>query len=347
MWLGRGWVCMPTIKDVARIANLSVTTASRALNNHSDVAPATRAHVVQVAESLGYHPNHAARSLQGTRTDTIGLIIPRLVHRYVDSFWLEFIGGAGTTCVDADLDLLISAGDDLSAEHAHYQRLVRGRRVDGMILCDIRVRDPRVSFLQAHATPFVTFGRTLGGDDYNWVDVDGADGVRIAVEYLHALGHRRILFLGTGRDYSFSHFRFEGYQTGLAQAGIPYDPALVVQDLGVGDDLRAPLTRVTALPNPPTAVIACADFLAAGALNVLRGLGMAVPEHMSLLAFDDTLLTQHAEPPITCLRQDNHQIGVAVATLLIRRLRDPESAPEHTLLRPELIVRQSTAPPRI
>jgi LacI family transcriptional regulator len=336
---------MPTIKDVARVANLSVTTASRALNNHSDVAPATRARVVKVAENLGYHPNHAARSLQGTRTDTIGLIIPRLVHRYVDSFWLEFIGGAGTTCVDAGLDLLLSSGDDLSAEHPHYQRLIRSRRVDGMILCDIRVRDPRVSFLQTHTPPFVTFGRTLGDDGYSWVDVDGAAGVHLAVEHLHGLGHRRILFLGTGREYSFSHFRLEGYQSGLARVGIAYDPALVAQDLGVGDDLIAPLVRVMALANPPTAVIACADFLAAGALNALRGLGLTVPADISLLAFDDTLVTQHADPPITCLRQDNHQIGVAVATLLIRRLRDPQSPPEHTLLGPELIVRQSTAPP--
>jgi len=291
---------MATIKDVARLANLSVTTASRALNNHSDVAPTTRAHVVRVAESLGYHPNHAARSLQGTRTDTIGLVIPRLVHRYVDSFWLEFIGGAGMTCADADLDLLLSSGDDLSAEHAHYQRLIRSRRVDGMILCDVRVRDPRVTFLQTHAAPFVTFGRTLGDDDYSWVDVDGAAGIQLAVEHLHGLGHQRILFLGTGREYSFSHCRFEGYQTGLAHAGIAYDPDLVVQDLGVGDDLYAPLSRAASLPNPPTAVIACADFLAAGTLNVLRGIGTAVPDHMSLLAFDDTLLTQHAEPPITC-----------------------------------------------
>jgi LacI family transcriptional regulator len=165
------------------------------------------------------------------------------------------------------------------------------------------------------------------------------------VEHLNALGHRRILFLGTGRDYSFSHFRFEGYQTGLAQVGVAYDPALVVQDLGVGDDLLAPLARVMALANPPTAVIACADFLAAGTLNTLRGLGMTVPTDLSLLAFDDTLVTQHADPPITSLRQDNHEIGVAVATLLIRRLRDPQSPPEHALLRPELIIRQSTAAP--
>lgn len=337
---------MPTIKDVARAANLSVTTASRALNNHDDVAHETRARVNQIAKSLGYHPNHAARSLQGTRTNTIGLVIPRLVHRYVDSFWLEFIGGASAACVDAGLDLLLSSGDDLSAEHAHYQRLVRTRRVDGVILCDIRVRDPRVTFLRAHAAPFVTFGRTLGDDNFSWVDVDGAAGVRLAVDHLLSLGHRRIAFLGTERNYSFSHFRFEGYQNGLLHGGISLDADLVVHDLGVGADLATPLSRMLALAAPPTAIVACADFLASGALTTLRRLGLSLPEDMSLIAFDDTLITQHAEPPITSLRQDNHAIGAAVASRLIQHLREPDSIPEHTLLRPVLVPRHSTSAPR-
>ncbi|MGH2389750.1 MAG: LacI family DNA-binding transcriptional regulator, partial [Chloroflexota bacterium] len=129
---------MTTIKDVARAAGLSVTTASRALNNHDDVAAATRARVVRVASELGYHPNHIARSLQGMRVNTVGLVIPQLVHRYVDSFWLEFIAGVTSTCGDAEFDLVLCTGKDLPAEHAHYQRLVSSRRVDGVIVCDIR-----------------------------------------------------------------------------------------------------------------------------------------------------------------------------------------------------------------
>ncbi len=336
---------MATIKDVARVAGLSVTTVSRALNNYDDVAERTRARVVQVAEQLGYHPNHAARSLQGTRTETIGLVIPRLVHRYLDSFWLEFIGGASATCADAGFDLLLSTGDDLHAEHAHYQRLVRTRRVDGVILCDIRVRDPRVSFLQTSNSPFVAFGRTLSDDGYSWVDVDGASGVQDAVVYLLGLGHRRIAFLGTERDFSFTHFRHEGYLAGLLHANMPYDDDLVVQDLNVGCELDEPLARLLALPSPPTALIACADFLASAALRALRRRGVRVPEQMSVVAFDDTLVTQHADPPLTCLRQDNHAIGTSVAAMLIQRLQPTGIAPLHALIRPELIVRRSTAAP--
>src|SRR5581483_8291513 len=118
-------------------------------------------------------------------------------------------------------------------------------------LCDIRVRDPRISFLRASAAPFVAFGRALGADDYSWVDVDGAAGVREAVEHLLGLGHRRIAFLGTHRDFSFSHCRYEGYLEALLAARLPHDDALVAQDLDVESDIDALVARLITLPEPP------------------------------------------------------------------------------------------------
>ena len=340
---------MSTIKDVAREAQLSITTASRALNGHGDVAEATRAHVRRVAAQLGYHPNHTARSLQGTRTNTIGLVIPQLLHQRLDSFWLEFIGGASSACTAARLDLLLTTGHDLAAELGHYQRLVRSRRVDGAIVCDVRVRDPRISFLRQSEAPFVAFGRTLGDGEVAWLDVDGAAGVRRAVEHLVALGHRRIAYLGTHRAFSFSHFRYEGYLDALLAADLPYDEALVLHGLDQVSDLATPLARLVALANPPTALLACADFLALSALRALRELGCAVPDQISLVAFDDTPITQHADPPLTSIRQDNYAIGARLVELLVQQLAgevDRSQPLPHELVQPLLIPRQSTAPPR-
>jgi len=146
---------MPTLKDVAREAGLSVTTVSRALNNHFDVAETTREHVVRVAAELGYHPNQSARSLQGTRANALGLVIQTLVHRYLDSFWLEFIGGVTSVCGEESFDLLLCAGKDLRDEYTQYQRLVNSRRLDGVIVCDVRVRDPRIT-LPHPSTPRVS-----------------------------------------------------------------------------------------------------------------------------------------------------------------------------------------------
>jgi LacI family transcriptional regulator len=334
---------MITLKDVARQAGLSVTTVSRALNDFDDVAVETREHVVRVASELGYHPNHIARSLQGTRAYAVGLVIPQLVHRYVDSFWLEFIAGVTSTCGDAGLDLVLCIGKDLHAENAHYQRLVRSHRVDGVILCDARVRDQRISFLRQSQAPFVAFGRVLGHDDFSWVDVDGTTGVRTAVDHLLSLGHRRIGYLGTPRAFSFTHFRHEGYVDALFAAGLDYDERLVVEDLDVASDLEKSVTKLLTLPDPPTALIACADFLAAGALRVARSLGKRIPEDLSIVAFDDTLVTQHTEPPMTSVSQDNELIGSRVAAVLIQQLQGAGQPPSHELIQPSLVLRRSTA----
>ena len=334
---------MVTLKELAHAAGLSVTTVSRALNNYDDVAEDTRVRVVRLASELGYHPNHIARSLQGTRVNALGLVIPQLVHRHVDTFWLEFIAGVTARCSDAGFDLVLCTGEDLHAEHVHYQRLVHTRRVDGVILCDVRVRDQRITFLRQNQAPFVAFGRVLGLDDFSWVDVDGTTGVRSAVEHLLQLGHRRIGYLGTPRAFSFTHFRHEGYFEALSAAGIGNDDRLVVEDLDALSDLQAIIQHLLALPEPPTALIACADFLAAGVLRVLRNLGITVPDDLSLIAFDDTPATQYTEPPLTAIRQNNYMIGNRIASVLIQQLQQEGQPPCHELIQPSLVVRQSTA----
>ncbi|MGH2345143.1 MAG: substrate-binding domain-containing protein, partial [Chloroflexota bacterium] len=122
---------------------------------------------------------------------------------------------------------------------------------------------------------------------------------------------------------------------------------IVFEDLDVLSDLFEPMRQLISLREPPTALIACADFLAACALRALRGLGLMVPEDMSLVAFDDTLVTQHTEPPLTSIRQDNQMIGSRVAAVLIQQLRGDGHPPIHELVPPSFIVRQSTAAPRI
>jgi LacI family transcriptional regulator len=207
------------------------------------------------------------------------------------------------------------------------------------------VRDPRISMLSQAKARYVGLGRVLGQDDFWWVDVDGTSGVRVAVEHLLALGHRRVGFLGTPRDFSFSHFRHEGYLQALLAAEIVYDSRLVIEDLEVSSDLSAPIQELLALDQPPTALVACADFLAVGALRVARALGVNVPRNLSLIAFDDTLLTQQSDPPLTCIRQDNQLLGTRIATLLLEQLQHDTLQPSHELLQPLLVVRSSTAPP--
>ncbi len=332
---------MSTLKDLAREIGLSVTTVSRGLNDYSDVSKATKARIAEAARRLDYHPNITARSLQNSRANAIGLVIPRVLHRTYDTFWLEFITGVAETCANGGVDLLMAAMDDQASQG--FRRVARGRRTDGMILCDVRLLDPRVAYLKKHGLPFISFGRTSDTMDYSYIDVDGAAGAAIAVEHLIQLGHRRTGFLGLDPDFSFSYFRLNGYKQALTEAGIPLDPALIHEGL-TEETATAVVRDLLALPSPPTAIFATADFLGIAAVKAAREAGLAIPEDLSVCVFDDSPFVQHVDPPLTAVSQPNRRLGEEATQLLLERIDHPEMPPVQRLVIPALVVRQSTGP---
>lgn len=320
---------------------LSITTVSRALNGHSDVAPATRARVEEAARDLDYHPNMFARSLQTSRADAIALIIPHVLHRSFDTFWLDFIAGVEAACTRKGVDLLLTATDDEVTPS--FRRVARGRRVDGVLLCDVRRTDPRVAYLSALARPFVCFGRTTDDHDYAYIDVDGASGVCTAVEHLLGLGHRRIAYLGVDPDFGFSHFRLHGYQQALSGQHVPLDPDLVRESLTEFNAV-AVIREMLSLSSPPTAIFATADFLGVAAVKTARELGLRIPDELSLCVFDDSPLVRHLDPPLTVVSQSNRRLGEEAARLLLDRVGNPAAPVIQRLVVPALVIRQSTGP---
>lgn len=338
---------MVTIRDVAREAGVSVTTVSRALNGYDDVAEMTRARIHDIARRLDYHPNMAARSLQASKAGAIGLIIPSMLHRPGDPFWGDFIVGVATACSMRGVDLLVSAADSGEEGGSAFRQLLRGRRVDGLIVCDVRRMDRRVALLRDHGLPFVAFGRTIEHHDYSLIDVDGAFGSSQAVEHLISLGHKRIAYLGVDSDFSFSYFRLLGYRQALQRAGISYDAQIVIEDLTEASAADAARGILNQSPRP-TAIFASADFLAVAALSAARARGLDVPAQLSVSVFDDSQVVRHAQPPLTAISQPNRRVGEEAANLLVDRIINPESPPLQRLMVPTLIVRGSTArvPPR-
>lgn len=335
---------MVTMKDVAREVGLSVTTVSRALNNFDDVAELTRVRVQTAARSLDYHPNAAARSLQNNRSNAVGLIIPPIFHRAYDAFWLEFIGGMAATCAHRGVDLVLSAIDAPGELNHSFQRLVRSRRVDGLLICDVRRTDARIAYLQKHELPFVAFGRSIGDHSYSFIDVDGTAGVLQAMEHLLALGHRRIAFLDVDPSFSFAHFRLEGYRLALAHADLPFDPELVHE--GLTEHAAVVVAkRLFELPDRPTAIFAAAEYLALAVLETAREAGLDIPRDLSLTVFDDNLVVRQASPALTAIGQPNRRLGEEAAELLLARVAHPDRPLVQRLIVPALVIRKSTAPP--
>ena len=168
---------MPSIRDVAKRLNISITTVSRALDGYSDVAEETRQLVINTAQEMGYVPNRATRQLRRQRTDTIGYILPAHAPQFADPFFSEFIAGLGDEATSHNLDLLVStAAPNSDLERQSYERWVHGRKVDGLVLNRMRLHDWRVQYLSKTDLPFVSLERSLDRSDHASVEVDSVSG---------------------------------------------------------------------------------------------------------------------------------------------------------------------------
>jgi len=330
-----------TLKDIAHKVGYSVTTVSRALAGYDDVAESTRQLIQKTAAEMGYHPNITARRLQKQCTDTIGFIIPTHGPRFADPFFSELLAGIGNGAAEQELDLLVSTRAPGAEELEVYERMVRERRVDGLLVVRTRRQDQRIAYLVEQDFPFVAFGRSDLEADFPYLDVDGEAGMNQLTQHLINLGHRRIGYICAPSNLMFASHRTKGYQEALAANDIPFDESLVaVGELtersghAVGREL---LTR----PERPSAVIACNDLMALGAISAAQGLGLTVGCDVAVAGFDDIPLAEHALPALTTVRQPIYEIGQRICEMLIRLLREGSLEERHVILEPQLIVRES------
>jgi LacI family transcriptional regulator len=333
-----------TLKDIAQEVGVSVTTVSRALAGYDDVAPATRRRIEEVATALGFVPNAAARNLQRQRTDTIALVVPVESNlRFSDPFFSEFLSGLVVATGEAGFALNITT-DSQDNEQETYLRLIRSRRADGFVLVRTRRQDPRIPLLLEAGVPFVTFGRADGANGIYTVDEDDERGIRLIVDHLVALGHTRIGCVAEPAAFAKGYHRFQGFCQGLQAHGLPFDPELVVTTNYRQRSGREAAIRLLDLPQPPTAIIACNDLLALGAVSAVQARGLEVGRDVSVTGYDNIPLAEHAQPPLTTVDQPAHRLGSLVAKMLIGVIRAEPNVAKQIILQPEVIIRQSSGP---
>ena len=225
---------------------------------------------------------------------------------------------------------------------ASYRRKVQGRRVDGFIVVRTRRHDPRIEYLCEKAFPFVAFGRTEGERDYAFVDEDGQRGMSLVVDHLANLGHRRIACITPPPDLMFTQHRLAGFRESLAQHGVTVDDRLIVEGDLTQRGGYEQACRLLALRNPPTAIAACNDLMAFGAMSAVQDHGLVVGQDISVTGFDNTPMAEHSFPPLTTVHQPIYQIGGMVCEMLVQVIQGKSLDRSHVLLQPELIVRQSS-----
>lgn len=334
-----------TIRDIARHVGKSITTVSRALNDFDDVSAETKQSVRQAAADLGYTPNTLAQRLQKRTTDTLGLVIPTSGPRFSDPFFSEFLAGVGNTAARLGYDLLVATRAPGESEVSTYLSSMAAHRVDGFIVVRTRCDDARINLLRERRFPFVAFGRVEGVLDFPYVDEDGAAGMAAVVFHLHDLGHRRLACIAPPAALMFARHRLDGLRSAWEALGMSLRDLVVVEsDLTQRGGYQAAGGLLDREPRP-TAIVACNDLMAIGAMTAAQERGIRVGRDLSITGFDNTPMAEHSHPPLTTVDQPIYQIAGTLCEMLVRRLRDETAPVEQMLLTPSLIVRQSTGPP--
>ena len=333
---------MITLKDISIKVGKSITTVSRALNDYDDVSPETKKMIQGAAEEMGYRPNISAQRLQKQKTDTLGFIIPTFGPRFSDPFFSEFLAGVGNMSSDLGFDLLVSTQPPGEKEFKAYHKMMDGQRVDGFIIVRTRRDDGRINDLLEQDFPFAVFGRIESRSDFPYVNEDSSYAMQQIADHLIGLGHTRIGCITPDPELMFAVTRIKGLKDGLAAHGIHVDESICkVGDLTQkGGYLQA--KAIMNEPDPPTAIVACNDLMALGAISAAQDLGLEVGKDISITGFNDIPLAEYSHPSLTTVHQPIYQIGGMVCEMLIKIILGQELEQKHILLKPSLIIREST-----
>ena len=328
-----------TIKDVARQANVSVATVSRALNGHQNVAEAVRRRVVSVANELRYSPHHAARSLSSRRTNTIGVVLPDLY----GEFFSELMRGIDQVARERGLHLLVSSYHGNPEEQGAALRAMRGR-VDGLLLMSPFVgSEDAIAENLAPAMPLVLMNTRQSEAGRPVLCVDSYGGALAMTRHLVEAGYRRIAFIA-GPDGNFdASERLRGYREALAELLPDAKPWEIRGDFDEASGHRAGQALLSA-PVRPDAVFAANDMMALGCLFALSQAGVRVPEDIAVAGFDDIPLARYVHPALTTMRVEIAELGArAISALLEMDSLDGGGPASRIPLSPQLVVRESTA----
>lgn len=330
-----------SIKDIARIAGVSHSTVSRALQNSPLVNPATLEEIQKIARDVGYRASAVARGLVTRKTRTIGMVVTTIA----DPFVSDVVSGIELAANDNGYSVFLA---DSNADPTREKNVVQSfaeRRVDGIVVTSSRVGALYTPMLSKMMVPIVLINNQHPGEFVHSVMIENLRASREAVNHLIGLGHRRIAYVGDQYGHQSDTERFAGYREALEQAALPFLPELVIHGDGKPEGGIAAMNKLLSRPIPPTAVFCYNDMTALGVLRSIHGRGLCVPEDISLVGFDDLFFASYTQPQLTTVRQPRREMGrMAMESLL--HLMSGERSAESIKVPAELIIRESTAAPR-
>jgi len=324
----------PTLVDVARLAQVAPSTASRALKESPRISEATRLRVVAAARGLGYQPNRVAQSLRAMTTPFVGIVVPDIGI----TFYSRFVKGAQEVLEQAGYQALVMNTEREASHEEVALRTLEGHQVSGILLATSRpaADEPHI--------PTVYFDNFASDRGIARVARANEEGMELLVGHLASHGHRRIAYIGGPPSFTSGEERLAGFRAAVEAHGAERRQVYVeLADASWSpESAAASMARLLALAEPPTAVVAAGDTLVLGAMSACRDAGKRVPDDIALVAFDEPVFGSLLDPPVTALRRGDHELGRVAAQMLLAALRsDGDAGPAEVRLPVELVVRRS------
>lgn len=325
-----------TIKDVAKLANVSPSTVSRVISNNPRISEATKTLVYEAMETLHYTPNASARNLANASTKTLGLIIPNKDENlFKNPFFILAMRGISIYAQKRNYKIMFNYSPDSEADLNYVREFVHSKWVDGIILLTAYENDPCIEYLNAHAFPFVVIGRPHNTQDILWVDNDNFQATYNLVNKLIQKGYQDIAFVGGPHQYVFSQDRLEGYKRALELRNIPFKSEMVEEASDFTDDLGFLAMEKLCQKQIPQAVVTTDDLLAFGVLRYCRTHHLMV----KVTGFNNTTLCEYQNPPLTSVDIQAEELGYNAAKLLIKKLEGISTPVNHYIVSTQIVER--------
>lgn len=335
-----------TIKDIARELGISPSTVSRALKDHPDISPDTKKAVNELAEKLNYQPNIVALSLRQSKTNTIGVIIPEIVH----FFFSTVISGIEDVAYSAGYNVILAQSNESQTREISDIKALFNSRVDGMLMSVSRetTNFDHIESMLAKGVPIVFFDRVYDTGQASKIIVDDFTGAKEATLHLIDQGCKRIAHIEGPPNLEISKQRLEGYKEALKEHNMPFNKELVaICPSGTIEEGKKATEKLLSLKNPPDAIFATNDPAAMGAMQAIKAKGLKMPNDVALVGFSNWFFSSLMDPPLSSVDQPGFEMGQEAAKLLIRQIEkqekdDEDITPETKILKTRLIIRESS-----
>jgi len=327
---------MATIKDIAREAGVAPSVVSRALNNKYGVKEATRELIQKLAREMDYYPNTAARSLVTRKTGTIGVMMADISEPY----YSQIIKGMEFVASQTGYTLLFSNSYESIEHNRVLQKMILSERVDGLAIVGSNIQEKNfVLTLLEQEIPFVLIERNFSDARVNCVWVDNTGGAYLATKYLIEKGHRRIAHIAGNMYYQVALDRIEGYKKALREADIGFSDEWIISGNFVTQDAYQATKEL--LRHHCTAIFAANDTMSYGALHAINEAGLAIPEDIAVIGFDDLEFSALTNPSLTTIRQPRYEMGKKSLEILTANIQEGRKEGVKICLSTELVIRYS------